>query len=99
MRCEDAGDRVLAHVEDSGPGIPADRLGVIFEPFVQLDRTFGNPREGAGLGLAISRDLARGMEGDLTVQSTVGTGSRFTISLRRATGAGSAANADTTTTR
>jgi PAS domain S-box-containing protein len=85
LRCEAAGDLVLAHVEDSGPGIPADRLDEIFEPFVQLNRTFGNPREGTGLGLAISRDLARGMQGDLTVVSTVGKGSKFTVSLRRAT--------------
>ena len=85
LSCEESGDRVLAHVRDNGPGIPADRLGVIFEPFVQLDRTFGNPREGAGLGLAISRDLARGMQGDLTVESTVGKGSRFTVSLQRVT--------------
>jgi PAS domain S-box-containing protein len=84
MRCEVIGDQVLAHVEDDGPGIPADRLDVIFEPFVQLDRTFGNPREGTGLGLAISRDLARGMQGDLTVTSTLGEGSRFTVSLKRA---------------
>jgi PAS domain S-box-containing protein len=84
MRCEVVGDQVLAHVEDDGPGIPADRLDVIFEPFVQLDRTFGNPREGTGLGLAISRDLARGMQGDLTVTSTLGEGSRFTVSLKRA---------------
>jgi PAS domain S-box-containing protein len=100
MRCEGAGDQVLAHVQDNGPGIPADRLGVIFEPFVQLDRTFGNPREGAGLGLAISRDLARGMQGDLTVESTVGEGSRFTVSLRRAPAApGSAPNAGAAKTR
>ena len=91
MRCEAVGDHVLTHVQDSGPGIPADRLGVIFDPFVQLHRTFGNPQEGAGLGLAISRDLARGMQGDLTVESTVGEGSRFTVSLKRAT-----ASADST---
>jgi signal transduction histidine kinase len=58
-------------------------LNAIFEPFVQLDRTFGNPREGAGLGLAISRDLARGMNGDLTVTSEVGVGSTFTVALTR----------------
>jgi signal transduction histidine kinase len=69
IACEAVGDRVLAHVQDNGPGIPADRLGVIFEPFVQLNRTLGNPGDGAGLGLAISRDLARGMEGDLTVRA------------------------------
>ncbi len=84
IRCEAAGDHVLARVQDDGPGIPSDRLADIFEPFVQLDRTFGNPREGVGLGLAISRDLARGMQGDLTVESTLGQGSTFTVSLKRA---------------
>jgi signal transduction histidine kinase len=84
MGCEEVDGRVFAYVMDTGPGIPADRLGLIFEPFVQLDRTFGNPREGVGLGLAISRDLARGMQGDLTVESKVGEGSRFTVSLKRA---------------
>ena len=93
IACEAVGDRVLAHVQDNGPGIPADRLAVIFEPFVQLNRTLGNPGDGAGLGLAISRDLARGMEGDLTVESTVGEGSRFTVSLNR----GSASPAATAT--
>ena len=83
LRCEEDGDRVLAHVQDTGPGIPADRLGVIFEPFVQLDRSFDNPREGTGLGLAISRDLARGMGGDLTVTSEVGAGSTFTVALQK----------------
>jgi PAS domain S-box-containing protein len=83
MRCVAESDRVLAIVSDTGPGIPNDRLNAIFEPFVQLDRTFGNPREGAGLGLAISRDLARGMNGDLTVTSEVGVGSTFTVALKR----------------
>jgi PAS domain S-box-containing protein len=100
LSCEAVGDRVLAHVLDSGPGIPADRLGVIFEPFVQLDRTFGNPRDGVGLGLAISRDLARGMQGDLTVESTVGEGSRFTVSLARAAASpGATPKADSEPTR
>ena len=84
MRCEAVGDRVLAYVQDTGPGIAPDRLALIFEPFVQLDRSFDNPREGTGLGLAISRDLARGMQGDLTVESEVGVGSTFTVALQRA---------------
>jgi PAS domain S-box-containing protein len=84
VRCEADGDHVLAHVEDTGRGIAADRLAIIFEPFVQLGRSFVNPQEGTGLGLAISRDLARGMGGDLLVESHVGAGSRFTVSLRRA---------------
>ncbi|HTK54387.1 MAG TPA: PAS domain-containing sensor histidine kinase [Gemmatimonadaceae bacterium] len=87
IRCVVADDHVLTCVQDNGPGIPADRLADIFEPFVQLDRTLGNPREGVGLGLAISRDLARGMQGDLTVESALGKGSTFTVSLKRATAA------------
>jgi len=83
IRCGADGDRVLVHVDDTGPGIPADRHAAIFEPFVQLDRTLQNPREGVGLGLAISRDLARGMGGELSVASTVGRGSTFTLSLPR----------------
>ena len=68
-------------VRDTGPGIPADKLEVIFDPFVQLGRTLTSAQEGAGLGLAISRDLARAMGGDVTVESTVGTGSTFTLHL------------------
>ena len=92
MRCETDGDRVLVHVDDTGTGIPADRLTMIFEPFVQLGRSFVNQREGAGLGLAISRDLARGMGGDLAVASRVGAGSTFTVSLRRAAPPGAASS-------
>jgi PAS domain S-box-containing protein len=88
IRCEAADDHVLTRVQDDGPGIPADRLADIFEPFVQLDRALGNPREGVGLGLAISRDLARGMQGDLTVESIPGKGSTFTVSLKRAAATG-----------
>ena len=87
VRCDVADHHVLISVRDDGPGIPADRITDIFEPFVQLDRTLGNPREGVGLGLAISRDLARGMQGDLAVESTMGKGSAFTVSLRRANAA------------
>ena len=83
IRCVAEDDHVMTCVQDNGPGIPADRLADIFEPFVQLDRALGNPREGVGLGLAISRDLARGMQGDLTVESTLGKGSTFTVSLKR----------------
>jgi PAS domain S-box-containing protein len=81
LRCEARDGVVIAEVSDTGVGIPADRLRDIFEPFVQLDRSLENPREGVGLGLAISRDLARGMHGDLTVKSEVGVGSTFTLKL------------------
>jgi PAS domain S-box-containing protein len=84
LRCAVQDGMVVAEVSDTGVGIPADRLRDIFEPFVQLDRSLENPRDGVGLGLAISRDLARGMNGDLTVKSEVGVGSLFTLKLPRA---------------
>jgi signal transduction histidine kinase len=73
--------RVLIRVADSGLGIPADRLQSIFEPFVQVDSELTRRASGAGLGLAISRDLARMMGGELTVQSEIGKGSMFSVSL------------------
>ncbi len=72
---------VAIHVADTGPGIPGEKLFVIFDPFVQLASNWTERRGGVGLGLAISRDLARGMNGDLTIESTVGVGSRFTLRL------------------
>jgi signal transduction histidine kinase len=72
------------NVCDTGIGIPADRTAAIFDPFVQLDRALNRPRDGVGLGLSISRDLARGMGGELTVESELGRGSVFTLRLPRA---------------
>ena len=72
---------VTIQVRDNGPGIPADKQQAIFEPFVQLGRTLTSTHEGAGLGLAISRDLARAMGGDVTVESTFGSGSTFVLRL------------------
>jgi signal transduction histidine kinase len=76
---------VRVTVTDTGRGIPSDQLERIFEPFVQVDRhrTPGS-QQGVGLGLAISRDLARGMGGDLTAASAPGEGSTFTLTLPRA---------------
>ncbi|CAA9341808.1 MAG: hypothetical protein AVDCRST_MAG40-2433, partial [uncultured Gemmatimonadaceae bacterium] len=75
---------VAFRVRDTGLGIPPEKVGAIFEPFVQVNQRLTRPQEGVGLGLAISRDLARGMGGDLTVESTLGTGSTFTLTLPRA---------------
>jgi signal transduction histidine kinase len=82
----EAGDAgmVQIHVRDSGPGIPVDKLEVIFEPFVQLERSLTTPSEGAGLGLAISRDLARGMGGDLWAESRSGSGATLILTVPRA---------------
>jgi signal transduction histidine kinase len=77
----DGGDVVLINVRDSGRGIPAGKLERIFEPFVRIDTGYSRRTEGTGLGLAISRDLARAMRGDLTVESVLGEGSVFTVTL------------------
>jgi signal transduction histidine kinase len=77
-------DSVMIVVRDSGVGIPADKLELIFEPFVQLERSLTTPAEGAGLGLAISRDLARGMGGDLRAESYGGQGATLILTLPRA---------------
>lgn len=74
-------DGVAIEVGDTGPGIPPDRHEAIFEPFVQLDRSLTRSTEGVGLGLAISRDLARGMGGDITVTSAPGEGACFVLTL------------------
>jgi len=77
-------DHVVLRVSDTGIGIPRDKLGLIFDPFVQVHRKLTNSVEGSGLGLAISRDLARGMGGDLLASSVEGDGSTFTLVLPRA---------------
>jgi signal transduction histidine kinase len=77
------GDLVIV-VADTGRGIAADRLAQVFDPFVQVDARLTRTSEGVGLGLAISRDLARGMGGDLTIESELGVGSTFTLRLPRA---------------
>ena len=83
MGCAVTPNEVRISVSDTGRGIPADKLDRIFEPFVQLDASSTREHEGTGLGLAISRDLARAMGGDLTVASTPGAGSTFTLTIPR----------------
>jgi PAS domain S-box-containing protein len=80
---EAKGDRVLTHVVDTGIGIPPDQVDRIFDPFVQVDASTTRESEGVGLGLAIGRELARQMGGDVTVTSTLGKGSAFTLTLPR----------------
>ncbi|MEO5588815.1 MAG: ATP-binding protein, partial [Gemmatimonadaceae bacterium] len=70
-------------IRDTGIGIPESDLQTIFDPFVQVDARLSSTREGAGLGLAISRDLARGMGGDLWAESVVGEGSVLTVMLNK----------------
>jgi PAS domain S-box-containing protein len=86
IRCEKEGDRVRIEVGDTGVGIAPQDLPRIFSPFVQLENrtapaSSSLPPRGVGLGLAICRDLARAMGGDVTVESTLGAGSTFIIDL------------------
>jgi signal transduction histidine kinase len=80
-RLHPGGRWAVFRVSDTGIGIPADQLSRIFEPFVQVNSGHTRANEGSGLGLAISRRLARLMLGDITVRSTVGAGSVFTLWL------------------
>ena len=75
------GPWVYIRVEDDGAGIAPDRLAAIFEPFEQGALESAPANEGSGLGLSISRRLARLMGGDLTVRSQVGRGSTFFLWL------------------
>jgi signal transduction histidine kinase len=81
LSAERGGSRVLVRVTDTGIGIPHEKLGDIFSPFIQLGRSLSAPRSGTGLGLSISRGLAEAMGAELTVESEVGKGSRFTLAL------------------
>jgi len=84
VRAAVRGDTVRISVRDTGIGVAPEKLEFIFEPFVQLDRDLTSSHEGAGLGLAISRDLARAMGGDITARSAPAKGSTFTLTLPRA---------------
>jgi PAS domain S-box-containing protein len=84
LSCDVEGAWVSMRVRDNGPGIAAEKHEAIFDPFVQVDRRLNRPHDGVGLGLAISRDLARAMGGDLSVESAAGEGSTFTLRLPRA---------------
>jgi signal transduction histidine kinase len=79
---------VCIRVTDTGCGIPAEKLSVVFDPFVQVSARLVRTHDGVGLGLAISRELARGMSGDLIVNSSEGSGSVFTLILPSASGSG-----------
>jgi signal transduction histidine kinase/DNA-binding response OmpR family regulator len=82
VTCDRDAGVVRMHVKDSGVGIRLVDIDRVFEPFVQIDRHLTSAtQQGVGLGLSISRELARAMRGDLTLQSTEGIGSTFTLTL------------------
>jgi signal transduction histidine kinase len=75
------GDLATIDVADTGRGLAANQLERVFEPFVQVDARLTRSHGGVGLGLSISRGLARGMGGDITVESVLGVGSTFRFAL------------------
>jgi signal transduction histidine kinase len=79
----DDATRVVLRVEDTGVGIPAEMHEKIFVPFYQVDDTLARPYTGAGLGLAIVRYVCDAFGGQVTVRSTPGVGSTFTLYLPR----------------
>jgi signal transduction histidine kinase len=81
---EESQHQVVVSIADSGRGIPAERLATIFDAFTQLEPTLTRTTEGIGLGLAISRQLLRGMGSDIEVENLPGSGSRFSMRLPRA---------------
>lgn len=72
---------VVVYVRDTGPGIPADKLETIFEEFEQVDTSIRRPHQGAGLGLAVSRQFIRLHAGRLWAESELDKGSTFFFSL------------------
>jgi signal transduction histidine kinase/CheY-like chemotaxis protein len=80
--CEgEDGCALTVRVRDTGPGIAPERLDQLFTPFDQADLTIARTHGGTGLGLAVSRELARAMGGELRVESALGQGSTFVLSL------------------
>jgi signal transduction histidine kinase len=82
VACDLEGNMLRVRVTDTGVGVRAIDIDRVFEPFVQIDRHLTTAtQQGVGLGLSISRELARAMRGDLTLQSTEGIGSTFTLTI------------------
>lgn len=85
VAAEQVGSDIRVQIEDTGVGIPAERLEQIFEPFEQADGSSGRRFGGAGLGLSIARQLVMAHEGRLTVVSEPGRGSVFSFTVPIAT--------------
>lgn len=72
---------ILTTVQDTGAGIPGDKLSVLFEPYIQVKNKKG-AKEGTGLGLVISREFVRLMHGEIHVESKIGLGSKFYFNVK-----------------
>ena len=81
LRVDKAGDGVVIEVRDTGAGIPPDQLPHIFEKFYQADNQASASQRGTGLGLAIAKGIVEAHKGTITVESTPGVGTVFTLVL------------------
>ena len=82
VRARRAGGNMVFEVHDTGIGIAADKLDALFQPFVQADASCTRSFDGTGLGLAITRNFARLLGGDVSVESVPGRGSTFRLAVR-----------------
>ena len=97
VTCDDDMGVVRVRVKDTGVGVRLLDIDRVFEPFVQIDRHLTTEtQQGVGLGLSISRELARAMSGDLTLESVEGVGSTFTLTLPIASDMSVAPSTETT---
>jgi signal transduction histidine kinase len=96
VTCDDDSGAVRVRVNDTGVGVRLLDIERVFEPFVQIDRHLTTEtQQGVGLGLSISRELARAMSGDLTLESVEGVGSTFTLTLPTASDISAARSTET----
>jgi protein-histidine pros-kinase len=80
---KDAPDTLTIEVQDDGPGIPPDKLELVFEPFVRLDSSRNKTTGGVGLGLSIARQAAQQCDGELTLRNGASGGLIASVALRR----------------
>jgi signal transduction histidine kinase len=83
MRLHDTPEQLLIEVRDYGPGIPADKIDLVFEPFIRLDSSRNRATGGVGLGLSIAREAALQCDGQLTLRNAEGGGLIASVALKR----------------
>lgn len=80
-KSENGSEALQIRVQDTGPGIPEDQLAHIFDRFYQVDNSTTWKGEGTGIGLALTKELVHLLKGEITVKSSIGKGTSFTVSL------------------